>query len=272
MADGRGDPLLSVERSIAVLDLFTSRRATLTLAEMQELLPWPRTTLHRYAHSLRQTGMLSYDTRRSRYRLGPKLVRLGAVALNGLPLAELAGPLLERLVRLTQVTALLTIWDGDAPLVVRENDNTDQLVSLKIREGSHLPAFDSAAGQVFLAFSPTARERFDSQQDPAADLAERERTLEAVRRDGLAYTEVLSGLRAYAAPVFQAGELVGAVSILGTVSQLPEPGPSQPTERLLAVCKRLSEALGAEDPEEPGALAGGELAAEALPRGRTLPE
>jgi DNA-binding IclR family transcriptional regulator len=100
MADGRGEPLLSVERSIEVLELFTSRRTTLSLAEMQELLPWPRTTLHRYAHSLRHTGMLAYDTRAARYRLGPKLVRLGTAALNGLPLAELCGPYLEELVRL----------------------------------------------------------------------------------------------------------------------------------------------------------------------------
>ncbi|WP_329139873.1 IclR family transcriptional regulator [Streptomyces sp. NBC_01476] len=245
MADGRGEPLLSVERSIEVLELFTSRRTTLSLAEMQELLPWPRTTLHRYAHSLRHTGMLSYDTRAGRYRLGPKLVRLGTAALNGLPLAELAGPYLEELVRLTHVTALLTIWDGDAPLVIRENDNTDQLVSLKIREGSHLPAYDSAAGQVFLAFSPAARERPVRADLPAAALAERERTLTAVRDDGLAYTEVLPGLRAFAAPVFQADELVGAISILGTVSQLPEPGRSAPTEHLLDICRRLTAALGA---------------------------
>jgi DNA-binding IclR family transcriptional regulator len=148
------------------------------------------------------------------------------------------------------VTAVLTIWDGDAPLVIRENDNTDQLVSLKIREGSHLPPYDSAAGQVFLAFSPTARERLAGPDGSGAAPAERERTLAAVREEGLACTEVLPGLRAFAAPVFQAGELVGAISILGTVSQLPEPGPSAPTEHLLAVCRRLTAALGAGTPGE----------------------
>ncbi|OLT12390.1 hypothetical protein BJF78_04090 [Pseudonocardia sp. CNS-139] len=202
------EPILSIERSVAVLALFTAHRTSLSLAEMAEQLPWARATLHRYAVSLRQAGMLSYDQRSARYSLGPMVVRLGTAALNGLPLAQLAGPHLARLVRATHVTAMLSVWDGEAPLVIRENDDTDQLVSLKVREGSRLPAYDSAAGQVFLAFSEAARARLRADTDARRGLAERAEALDRIRRERLAYTEALTGLRAVASPVFQADEIV----------------------------------------------------------------
>jgi hypothetical protein len=44
--------------------------------------------------------------------------------------------------------------------------------------------------------------------------------------------------------VFQAGEIVGAISILGTVAQLPRQGTSPETTELLAVCTDLTDALG----------------------------
>ncbi len=248
--DGLGsEPILSIERSVEMLGLFTAQRTSLSLAEMQQELPWARTTLHRYAISLRRTGMLSYDSRAARYSLGPKVVLLGAAALNGLTLAQTAGPYLARLVGATHVTAMLTVWDGTGPIAIRVNDDTDQLVSLKVREGSRLPSYDSAAGLVFLAFYEPARERLAQEGAKAArGLEDRAGELERIRTEGIEYSEVLMGLRSIAAPVFQAGELVGALSILGTVAQLPLEGHTPETEELLTITRDLSDALGTDIP------------------------
>lgn len=242
---GRDDLILSINRSVQMLSLFTARRTTLSLNEMQELLPWARTTLHRYAMSLRKAGMLFYDDGTARYSLGPRVIQLGTAALSGLTLTQSVGPFLTRLVARTHVTALLTVWDGEAPLVVRENDDTDRLVSLKVREGSHLPAFDSAAGTVFLAFSEQARASL------AADASGRHRSLDSrrdeldqVRTTGVAYSQTLSGLHSIASPVFQQREIVGAISLLGTMTELPASGPSDETEELRSACRDLTRILG----------------------------
>jgi DNA-binding IclR family transcriptional regulator len=257
---GRDDLILSINRSVQMLSLFTARRTTLSLNEMQELLPWARTTLHRYAMSLRKAGMLFYDDGTARYSLGPRVVQLGTAALSGLTLTQSVGPFLTRLVARTHVTALLTVWDGEAPLVVRENDDTDRLVSLKVREGSHLPAFDSAAGTVFLTFSEQARGGL------AADTSGRYRTLESrqaeldqVRTTGVAYSQTLSGLHSIASPVFQQQEIVGAISLLGTMTELPASGRSDETDELRSACRDLTRILGGvraaalgEDPADDG--------------------
>jgi DNA-binding IclR family transcriptional regulator len=242
---GRDDLILSIERSVQMLSLFSARRTSMSLNEMQEMLPWARTTLHRYAMSLRKAGMLHYDSGTARYRLGPRVVQLGTAALSGLSLTQSVGPFLTRLVARTQLTALLTVWDGEAPLVVRENDDTDRLVSLKVREGSHLPAFDSAAAMVFLAFSPQVRGRLDADTSGRyRALAERQAELDEVRVSGVAYSQALRGLHAAAAPVFQYEEIVGAISLLGTMTELPTSGHSVETDELRSAAQDLSAILG----------------------------
>ena len=64
---------------------------------------------------------------------------------------------------LTPITAnrwyhVLSVWDGEAPVVVRVDANTGRLVRIVVATGSRLP-MDSAQGRVFAAF-------FDDVPDP----------------------------------------------------------------------------------------------------------
>ena len=58
----------------------------------------------------------------------------------------------------TVEVVVLSIWDGEQPIVVRVDDNTDRLVRIVVRTGARLPRSDSAQGKVFLAFGPDAAE------------------------------------------------------------------------------------------------------------------
>jgi DNA-binding IclR family transcriptional regulator len=197
----------SVERAAQLLGLFSVDEPELTLGEITARLGTSKATAHRYATALRQSGLLRLSG--GAYTLGPRIVELAATALAGLRIIKVAGPYLERLVSELNETAVLSIWDGGAPVVVRVDDNTDRLVRINVRTGSRLP-LDSAQGKVFRAFLTDEE-------------AER---LEDVRVAGLAFTgRVVEGIAALAAPVFQGEEIVAAMALVGTTAAIaPDPG------------------------------------------------
>jgi IclR family pca regulon transcriptional regulator len=222
----------SVERAARMLGLFTVDEPQLTLGEITARMQMSKATVHRYATALRNAGLLRQAG--GAYTLGPRVVELASAALAGLAVLTVAGPYLERLVAQTGETAVLSVWDGEAPVVVRVDANTSRLVRIVVTTGSRLP-LDSAQGKVFRAFMDA----------PAADpeLAE-------VRRVRLAhFGEVVEGIGALAAPVFQGPEVVATLALVGTVASI-DPDPEAPLARALRdAADALSTELGFVEPE-----------------------
>ena len=215
----------SVERAARLLSLFSVDEPELSLGELQARLGTSKATAHRYATALRRAGLLRASA--GGYTLGPRVVELAATALAGLRIVKVAGPYLERLVADVNETAVLSVWDGDAPVVVRVDDNTDRLVRINVRTGSRLPT-DSAQGKVFTAFLD------------AADGGS-----EAVRRAGVAFNaRTVEGIAAIAAPVFQGDEIVATMALVGTTASIPSEDDSALAIRLKDMAAALSAELG----------------------------
>jgi DNA-binding IclR family transcriptional regulator len=161
--------------------------------------------------ALRRAGLLRHDPAGGVYTLGPKAGELAASALAGLRIIKIAGPHMERLVWKANETVVLSIWDGEAPIVVRVEDNTDRIVRIVVRTETHLP-IDSAQGKVNCAFNPEIGESGMG----AAELAE-------IRANRVAVNSlVVDGIRAIAAPVFQDRQLAAAMALVGTTAAIPE--------------------------------------------------
>jgi DNA-binding IclR family transcriptional regulator len=228
-AGGEAPPInQSVERAAAILSYFTVDEPELTLAHITARLGASKATTHRYAMALRRVGLLRYDRARAVYTLGPRIVELATSALAGLRIIKVAGPYMERLVGEVNETVVLSIWDGEAPVVVRVDDNTDRLVRINVRTGSRLPADTSAQGKVFAAFS-------------GGGGAEGER----IRRAGMASNAmVVEGICAIAVPVFQGEELVAAMAIVGTTAAVQTDPRAFMCRRLRETASMLSTELG----------------------------
>ena len=221
----------SVERAARLLSLFSVDEPELSLAELTERLGTSKATAHRYATALRRSGLLRLSA--GGYTLGPRIVELAATALAGLRIVKVAGPYLERLVSEVNETAVLSIWDGEAPVVVRVDDNTDRLVRINVRTGSRLP-LDSAQGKIFVAFLGETR-------DVDAD---------RVRETGLAFNaRIVEGIAALAAPVFQGDEIVAAMALVGTTPAIRDERDSLLARRLRETAGALSAELGFLRPE-----------------------
>jgi DNA-binding IclR family transcriptional regulator len=225
----------SVERAVRLLGFFSPEEPELTLAQLTERLGTSKATTHRYTLALRRVGLLRFDSAAGLFSLGPRIVELAATALAGLRIVRIAGPTMERLVAELNETVVLSIWDGEQPIVVRVDDNTDRLVRIVVRTGARLPRSDSAQGKVFLAFGG------DSAELAADELREIAVTRIAVN------SQVVEGIRAIATPIFQGGEVTAAMALVGTISSLPEDPASPVARRLRAAAEGLSAELGFTD-------------------------
>jgi DNA-binding IclR family transcriptional regulator len=222
----------SVERAARMLGLFTVEQPQLTLGDLTVGMGMSKATVHRYATALRNAGLLRLT--RGFYTLGPRVVELASAALAGLAVMKVAGPYLERLVGLTEETAVLSVWDGEAPVVVRVDDNTSKLVRIIVATGSRLPE-DSAQGQVFRAF-----------MEPAGAGA----ALDRVRDERLAhYAAVVDGIAALAAPVFQGAEIVATIALVGTTASVQTATGGEMAAALRDAADNLSTELGFVEPE-----------------------
>jgi DNA-binding IclR family transcriptional regulator len=229
-----GTPLnQSVERAVRLLGLFTPERPERTLGELTAFLGVSRATAHRYVVALRRAGLLRHDQAAGVYTLGPKVVELAASALAGLRIIKIAGPHLERLVSAVNETAVLSVWDGEAPIVVRVEDNTNRIVRIVVRAGTRLPA-DSAQGKIHRAFNP---EIPDARMRPGELSEIRARRISIDSR-------VVEGIRAVAAPVFQDRQLAAAIALVGTAAAIPEDPASPLASALLEAADLLSAELG----------------------------
>lgn len=222
----------SVTRAARLMSLFTVDEPELTLGEMTERLEFSKPTVHRYATALRQAGLLRASG--GAYTLGPRVVEMASAALAGLGVIKVVGPYLERLVMDTSQTAVLSVWDGEAPVVVRVQDNSHRMVRIVITTGSRLP-IGSAQGQIFRAFM---------------DGWEVETTLRRVRRNRVAWSaEVVEGIAALASPIFQGEEIVATVALVGTNAVIERSPKSKMASTLKATADAVSAELGYVDLE-----------------------
>jgi DNA-binding IclR family transcriptional regulator len=220
----------SVERAARLLGLFTREEPALSLRELGERAGLTRATAHRYASALRRAGLLRFAD--GVYTLGPRVVELGSIALAGLGVVRLAGPHMDRLAEATGQTVVLSVWDGEAPVVVRATDRTDKLVRIVIAPGSRLRR-ESAQGRVFQAFLDQAPGR----------------AAERIRRERVTYGDTNDGIAAVAAPVFQADGIVATLAVVGTrVAVLRD--EKVITDGLRATARELSDVLGHVEPAE----------------------
>lgn len=237
----------TVQRAALILSAFTVEKPWLTLSEITARLGTSKPTAHRYTRALRAANLLRYDPEKARYTLGPEVLALEAAARAGLSIATTAGPHLESLVREINQTAVLSVWNGESPVVMSCVDNTDGDIRLSVRTGSQLDPLRSAQGRVFCAFLPPGEvpglaRRLRSTPDLRA-------LLEEVRRTGVAEnTPSGHGVRVIAAPVFESDQIVAAMAVVGTLAALEGETKEQATAALRRASRALSAELGGATP------------------------
>jgi DNA-binding IclR family transcriptional regulator len=239
-----------VQRAALILDAFTPGRPFLSLNQLTERLGASKATAHRYTKALRAAKLLRYDERTALFSLGPQVLSLGAAARAALPIVSAAEPFMDELGHRVDETVVLSVWDGEAPIVVRSVDNTDRVIRISVRVGARLDTMQSAQGRVFCAWLPA--ENVPGLARSLKRDAELRDELQSVRRTGVSVNvPAFNGVRTLAAPVFQGETLVGSMAIVGTITSVAPEVDSPLASALRDAASALSARLGTDEPPSP---------------------
>jgi IclR family pca regulon transcriptional regulator len=221
--------LQSLERGIAVLQVFSQERPSLTLSEVARLTGITRATARRILLTLEKLGHVRSDGRL--FSLTPRVLTLGWAYLSSLNLWEVAQPLMEDLVEKTkESTSAATLDLPDIVYVARVP--TRRIMTIALGVGTRLPAHATSMGRVLLASLPEEElDRFLADAELAQftkrTITDRERlrsVLAQVRKQGWALVdqELEIGLRSIAAPIRRAdGGTVAALNVSAATSRVP---------------------------------------------------
>ena len=224
------EQVTSVERALSILELLASKHQGLSSSEISRFARLPKSSTSYLLRTLVARGYVRRDPETGQHTLGVRVLSLGGQAMQGMALRDVALPYLRHLVERTRLGAHLAILDhGDAVYI--ERIESPGFIKMDIWNGRRVAPQATAIGKALIChlerqevqeivashpISPTSSKTIMSFPRLLTELA-------ATRRRGYAIDdeEHAVGVRCLAAPVFAAsGEIVAAIGVSGTVSQL----------------------------------------------------
>lgn len=251
--DRGGESLGSLERAVAVLDLFaTTGSPTLGVTEIARQLTLPKAVVHRILSSLRAAGYVNFDEGSHRYRLGSAVLRLGAAYLRQLDVRDLARGPMEELSEATHETSTLSIRSGWTRVYVHQVvPRTD--VRMEVELGRPYPLHAGSSSKAFLAYLSEpeiddylARPLVALTPNTIVDPEALRREVALVRARGFAVSrgERQPDAASVAAPILDAnGRPVAVMSVCGPIERFQRRADNA-AGHLLEVTRSLSGAFG----------------------------
>lgn len=250
-----------VARTLDVLETLAGADEPVGLTELAEQVGATKSAVFRILATLEQRGYVVKEPPTGRYRLGPRLSYLGARALRGLELRQVARPALESLFHRFRETVNLGVLDG-TEIVYLDMIESDRGLRMAATLGGRDPAFSTSIGKALLAFLPP-EER--ARHLPAVLTPRTERTitefavldgeLAEVRARGFAEDrgENEAGAHCFGAPIFDhTGRPVAAISVSAPESRIGAQSDHIGTA-VRAAAEQVTQRLGGYAPLPPAA-------------------
>lgn len=250
MAQSYSDNLVeALANGLRAIEAFDTGGRSLTLTEVAERAGLSRAASRRYLHTLCALGYAEHDGKR--FKLTPRVLKLGYVFISTGPLPQLAQPILEDIVAATGMPVFLGVLDGlDVVFIARASP---QPRTLLVGVGGRLPAFTSSSGRVLLAAKRDADiERMIRRagrprhvtiytKTEAADIV---KEVQDARMAGYATSdkEVNVGSRSISVPVVTpSGSVTAAIALVAPASTAAS---AKKLLQALPLLRRASQALG----------------------------
>ncbi len=246
----------AVERAMRILNAFKDSRLEYGVSELSHALDINKSTVHGIVRTLSEYRMLEQDPNTRKYRLGPSLIELGGLARTRRDFRQIAHPFLLDLMRRTQETVLLGVFEDDGITII-DTMHPPRELRITAATGQRLPYSAGSFGRAFLA--SMSEEEIDrliatlglrkftdtSITDPASYKA----SLEKVRRQGYAVDgseEYLEGVWAVSAPIHDGDSILLAVlTVVGFTGRMEDDAKRSAIEATTQAARQISRGMGA---------------------------
>lgn len=244
----------SIKRALAVLELLAQSKGGLTISRISRKLGLPSSSSYLITKTLEQEGFLQKNALTGKYSFGLKLTSLSRSTLENLDLREEARPFLVLLMQRTGLTVHMAILERNEAVIIEKID-CPGLVRLSSFVGRRLDSHCTGLGKTLVAFLP--EEELEQQilsrgfakhnDNTIVSASALKRELVRIRELGFAFDDEEDevGLRCLGAPVFaHTGKVVAAISVAGTLSQIPDDRIGSLAKSVLQKAKEISSVLG----------------------------
>jgi DNA-binding IclR family transcriptional regulator len=248
-------PIQTLNKAVAVLNLLADK-GELTPTQIAKHLGEPRSSIYRLIGGLSNHELVAEGSRRSTYRLGIGLLRLGGLVAERFDVHQAALPAMQTIHEQTGETIYLCIRRGFSAVCI-ERLAGERVQLLALRLGGSMPLHVGGAPLALLAFeSDEFQQEYLSTGDLTPILPAKSRTvreikeeLERVRQGGVAIgdEDITPGIAAIGAPVFGLdGKVQAAISISGTKPLIMEEFLDRTVALVTEAARNTSVALGYE--------------------------
>jgi DNA-binding IclR family transcriptional regulator len=236
----------SLERMLAILDLFSEARPLWEVEEIGAHFGYTRSTAYRYVRELADAGLLT-QAETGRYALGPRILQLDRQLRVTDPLLLAMQSIERELPRWSdeQVWLLCRVF-RDTVTCIHQYGTLKRGVSFS--RGFPMPLFRGATSKAFLPERHYMRLFLDNPElvrdaGLGANWNEYKAALRQIRQNGYAVSvgEVDDGVFGIAAPVFGANQrVIASISVVRPASQLDRARWDSESRTLIDIGARLS--------------------------------
>ncbi|WP_042371862.1 IclR family transcriptional regulator [Streptacidiphilus neutrinimicus] len=149
-AAAAGGNVKSAVRTVELLEFFAGRPGLHSLAEVQEALGYPKSSLYMLLRTLVELGWVETDVTGTRYGIGMRALLVGTAYIDGDEVVAATRPVLDRLADETTETIHLARLDG-ADVVYLATRASQHYLRPFTRVGRRLPAYATSLGKALLA-------------------------------------------------------------------------------------------------------------------------
>jgi DNA-binding IclR family transcriptional regulator len=250
---GDESPKSGAETARKVLQLllqFNHSRPTATVRELADASGLSLPTAHRYVALLKDMGLIE-ESRRASYQLGWRVLQLAQAARAATGLAQVAEPVMTRLVEEIDESVTLLQLTGLEMQCIGQVES-EHVVRLTFKPGHRLPLTAGASARVLLAsLSDDERaRRLDALAASDADFAARrerfEDEIEQTSAQGWAISreEIDRGSWAVSAPIKEGPVTVAALAVAGPLYRLETGMQRRVVELATSAAEEIGRTLG----------------------------
>jgi DNA-binding IclR family transcriptional regulator len=248
----------ALERGLAVLEVLAKSRGGLTLSQITRYLDLPKSSVFCLLHTLDGLGYLYRDPDSGKYSVSLRICTLANIALNGISIREKARNPLKRLCTDTGLTVHMGVLENGCCVLI-EKVSPASTTSVATWVGKHLSLHCTAIGKAAAACLPEQQlERIIRDQgllrhneNTICSMRKLKQELAAVRERGYAIDdeEEEIGVRCVGAPIVDRSKVVGALSVVGTTSEIDRATVELLARHVISTAREISEQANLPDPE-----------------------
>lgn len=239
----------SINRAMTVAKVLATKATVegVTISDLSKECDLPLSTMHRLLQAMIKQGLVEQNKQSKTYRLGILWLEYGLQVYDSIDYVSKIRPEIEQLSREVEESVYLNKPLGTESIVVERIDSENNPIRIYDQLGQRIPMHIGAANKAMLVAMPTAKsEKILSQLLPAEKIAEIQKTLEQIKKQGYAtsHSERTEGTSSIAVSIKDSfGDVIGAISI-GVVSfNLTEERLAFLAKKVIETGKRISQKL-----------------------------